>query len=109
MAGINEFEMEDVYLRDYEILGDYIAVQKVEETAHEIEVMISDIVTPYRFYVQLKKKQADLAAVFTVMQRFYSNTANHKIPEEYIILNQICAAKFPDDQVNKLISITTLH
>ena len=51
MAGINEFEMEDVYLRDYEILGDYIPVQKVEESAHEIEVMISDIVTPYRFHV----------------------------------------------------------
>ena len=34
------------------------------------------------------------------MQRFYGNAEKLRIPEEYIILNQICAAIFPDDQVN---------
>ena len=100
MAGNNEFDPEDSFLQDYETLGDYIPSQPIEDSQSEIEVMISDIVTPYRFYVQLKKQQIYLANVFESMQRFYGNAEKQRIPEEYIILNQICAAIFPDDQVN---------
>ena len=100
MAGHNSKEAEDSFLRNYEVLGDYIPVQQVEENDHEIEVMISDIVTPYRFYIQLKKRQADLACIFDSMQKFYNKMENLKIPDEYIVLNQICAAIFPDDQVS---------
>ena len=98
MGGINAFDRER-FLEDYELLGDYVPVQRIEEYENEIEVMISDVVTPYRFYIQLKRRQADLAYIFDSMQNFYSKTANPKIPDEYIILNQICAAIFPDDQV----------
>ena len=98
MGGLNAFDREQ-FLQDYELLGDYVPVQRVEEYENEIEVMISDVVTPYRFYVQLKRRQADLAYIFESMQNFYTKIANPKIPDEYIILNQICAAIFPDDQV----------
>ena len=98
MGGINAINRER-FLQDYELLGDYVPVQRVEEYENEMEVMISDVVTPYRFYVQLKRRQADLANIFESMQHFYTNNTNPKIPDEYIMLNQICAAIFPDDQV----------
>ena len=100
MAGINDYDYEDSFLEDYEVLGDYIPSQPIEDSEQEIEIMISDIVTPYRFYVQLKKQQIHLANLFESMQRFYDNSEKLRIPDEYIILNQICAAIFPDDQVN---------
>ena len=98
MGGLNAIDRER-FLQDYELLGDYVPVQRVEEYENEIEVMISDVVTPYRFYVQLKWRQADLANIFESMQKFYTKNASSKIPDEYIMLNQICAAIFPDDQV----------
>ena len=98
MGGLNAIDRER-FLQDYELLGDYVPVQRVEEYENEMEVMISDVVTPYRFYFQLKRRQADLANIFDSMQHFYTRIANPKIPDEYIILNQICAAIFPDDQV----------
>ena len=100
MAGINDYDYEDSFLEDYEVSGDYVPSQPIEDSEQEIEIMISDIVTPYRFYVQLKKQQIHLANLFESMQRFYDNSEKLRIPDEYIILNQICAAIFPDDQVN---------
>ena len=100
------------FIKDYEIYGDYIPVQKPVDVQGDMEVLISEIKTPFRFYMQLKKCQPKLAKVFDSMQRFYGR-ANEieerlKIPPEYIIHNQICAAVFPDDQVfNSFLRVKT--
>ena len=91
---------EEWFVKDFEVHGDHIPEQKLLEVQGVMEVMISEIITPYRFYMQIKQRQHSLASVFGDMQNFYGR-GNEKliIPPDYIMLNQICAAIFPADQV----------
>ena len=91
---------EDWFVKEFEVHGDHIPEQKLPEVQEVMEVMISEIITPYKFYIQLKQRQHSLASVFDDMQNFYGNGDKKLIiPSEYIIQNQICAAIFPADQV----------
>ena len=91
---------EEWFVKDFEVYGDKIPEQKLPESQSEIEVIISEIITPYRFYMQLKQRQHSLAIVFNDMQKLYGrNDGKLNIPSEYVVVNQICAAIFPADQV----------
>ena len=91
---------EEWFVKDFEVYGDKIPEQKLPESQSEIEVIISEIITPYRFYMQLIQRQHSLASIFNDMQKLYGiNDRKLNIPSDYVIVNQICAAIFPADQV----------
>ena len=98
-----EQEMEE----EFEVFGDYIPTQKPNSDQTNMRVFISETITPYRFYMQLGQCQKKLAILFDNMQSFYGNNMkvspkpNLRIPREYILLNQLCAAIYPEDQVHK--------
>ena len=98
-----EIDEAESFLRDYEVLGDYIPTQKLLDVEGDMEVLVTEIRTPYKFWLQLKKRQIYLCDMFERMQHFYgkgeTNDEQHRIPPEYIMLNQICAAIYQEDQV----------
>ena len=99
-----EIEEAELFHKDYEVLGDYIPIQKPMNVDGDMEVFVTEIRTPYKFWLQLKRRQHELCDVFDKMQLFYGKHNGKteeqlRFPIEYIILNQICAAIFPDDQV----------
>ena len=101
-----ELEMEE----EFEVFGDYIPTQKPNSDQTNMRVLISETITPYRFYMQLGQYQKKLAKLFDDMQSFYgkdkkvSPKSNLRIPREYILLNQLCAAIYPEDQVFRKLS-----
>ena len=107
MATTEDVDPAESFLNDYEILGDYIPLQKHLDLESDMEVFVTEIRTPYKFWLQLKVRSTDRSKLFDDMQAFYGmqnrGAVNYplqlSIPPQYIMRNQICAAIYKEDQV----------
>ena len=81
-----ELEMEE----EFEVFGDYIPTQKPNSDQTNMRVLISETITPYRFYMQLGQYQNKLATLFDNMQSFYGNDKK-AVSYTHLTLPTICS------------------
>ena len=94
-------QYDDNFLKDFEVLGDAIPIQNpLVEEEEEMEVYVTNIKSPYKFWIQLKSQQVQMSKLFDSMQALYiKNEMKLQLPREYRLHNIACAAKYKQDQV----------